>query len=163
MDEARVAALLARGGGGTGEDEPAGRPPKYNGLTDPAGVEELGRLLVDRLRAVAPTTIVVWEDPEDVVLGHVVARELGLPVVRAWDADGLVGHSAGLPETPRVVLVADAIRDARVVRAARAVTDREGGSLVATAVLVGTPELHSVADEAGECFALIEAPAVEAG
>jgi hypothetical protein len=98
-----------------------------------------------------------------VVLGHVVGRELGIAVVRAWDADGLVDHSAGLPDAPRVALVADAIRDPRVVLAAWALTDREGGSLVATAVLVGTGDLRAVGAEAGECIALVEAPVAEAG
>lgn len=154
---ARVIELLGRAGGGTGEAVPGGRPPKYNGLADPAGAEELGVLLADRLRAPGPTAIVVWEDPEDVVLGHVVARELGLPVVRAYDADGLVGHSAGLPDRPRVALVADAIRDPRAVLAARALVDREGGALVATAVLVGTAELRALAGQAGEAIALVEA------
>lgn len=159
MDDARVIGLLRRGGGGTGEDAPGGRPPKYNGLADPAGAEELGGLLAGRLRDVAPTAVVVWEDPEDVVLGHVVGRELGVPVVRAYDADGLVGHSAGLPGSPRVALVADAIRDPRAILAARALCDREGGSLAATGVLVGTPELHAVEGQAGRLVALVEAPA----
>jgi adenine/guanine phosphoribosyltransferase-like PRPP-binding protein len=163
VDEARVVELLGRGGGGTGEDAPGGRAAKYNGLADPAGAEELAGLLVERLHAIGPTVIVVWEDPEDVVLGHVVGRELGLPVVRAYDADGLVGHSAGLPVAPRVALVADAIRDPRVILAARAVAEREGGSLVATAALVGTQQLASVSDEAGEVIVLVETPAATAG
>lgn len=152
---ARTLELLARAGGGVVET--GGRLPKYDGLADPAGAEELACDLAQRLREAAPNAIVVWEDPEDVVLGHVVGRELGLPVVRAYDADGLVGHSAGLPTAPRIALVADAIRDPRVVRAARAMADREGGRLVATAVLVATPALRSVAAEAGTLIGLVDA------
>jgi hypothetical protein len=154
VDEARLAELLARGGA----TETSGGRSKYNGLADPAGAEELGAELARRLRDAAPTVIAVWEDPEDVVIGHVVGRELGLPVVRVYDADGLVGHSAGLPERPRIALVADAVRDTRVVLAARAVAERDGGTLVATAVLVGTQDLAAVAAEAGASISLVDAP-----
>ena len=123
MDEARLTELLERGGSAPG----SGRPAKYNGMADPAAAEELAGELARRLRAATPSAVVVWEDPEDVVLGHVVGRELGLPVVRAYDADGLVGHTAGLPAAPRIALVADAVRDPRVVLAARALADHERG------------------------------------
>ena len=151
---ARTVELLARAGGGVVET--GGRLPKYDGLADSAGAEELAGDLAQRLREAAPNAIVIWEDPEDVVLGHVVGRELGLPVIRAYDADGLVGHSAGLPMAPRIALVADAIRDPRVVLAARAMADREGGHLVATAVLVATPALRSVSAEAGTIIELVD-------
>lgn len=152
MDEARLTELLERGGSAPG----SGRPAKYNGMADPAAAEELAGELARRLRAATPSAVVVWEDPEDVVLGHVVGRELGLPVVRAYDADGLVGHTAGLPAAPRIALVADAVRDPRVVLAARALADHEGGSLVATAVLMGTAELESLGADAGVVVQLVE-------
>lgn len=159
MDEARLTELLERGGSATG----SGRPAKYNGMADPAAAEELAGELARRLRAATPSAVVVWEDPEDVVLGHVVGRELGLPVVRAYDADGLVGHTAGLPAAPRIALVADAVRDPRVVLAARALADREGGSLVATGVLMGTAELESLGADAGIVVQLVEPVTTDAG
>jgi hypothetical protein len=162
MDEQQAIDFLERGGGGTGAGSPGDRPPKYNGLADPGGAEQLGAALAGRLRDAKPAAIVVWEDPEDVVLGHVVGRELGIPVVRAYDADGLVGRSPGLPEAARAALVADAIRDPRVVLAARAMLERERGSLIATAVLVRTPELDGLEDQAGLVVALVDAPAAEA-
>lgn len=166
MEADQARALIARGGGNE-EDGGVAEPAiaKYNGMADPAGAEELGRELAARLRQLGPTAVVVWEDAEDVVLGHVVGRELGLPVVRAYDADGLVGTNGRLPEGPRIALVADAVRDARVVRAANALAAQQRGSLVATAVLVETPALQSAAVEAGTIIALIEAeesPATDA-
>ncbi len=167
LDEARIAELIARPGGRATDATPGPAPDKYNGMADPAGAEELGGELAARLRDVAPDAIVVWEDAEDVVLGHVVARELGVPMVRAYDADGLIGTNGELPRQPRVALVADAIRDARVVRAASALAARDGGSLEATAVLVGTAALDGVAPEAGQVLALTtldeEADAAAAG
>ena len=153
---ARTWALLGRGGSAT-DPEAAARAPKYSGLADPYGAEELGKELANRIRGLEPGAIVIWEEPEDVVLGHVVGRELGLPVVRAFDADGLVGHSAGLPDGPRVVLVTDAVRDGRVVRAAQALAAQQGGALVGTAVLIQTAELQETGATAGSVVALVEA------
>jgi adenine/guanine phosphoribosyltransferase-like PRPP-binding protein len=76
-------------------------------------------------------------------------------VIRAYDAEGLVSHSAGLPAEPRVVLIGDAVRDSTIVRAVRALTEQRGGSLAATAVLVETPELRAVANEAGMILSLV--------
>src|SRR5215211_4703797 len=116
MTDGRAGELIARGR--QGREASAGEDwiPKYNGLAHPPGAEELGRLLAERSRDAGATVVAVWEDPEDVVLGHIVGRELGLPVVRTYDADGLVGTGGPLAAEPRILLVADAIRDARVVR-----------------------------------------------
>lgn len=152
----RTWELLGRGGSAT-DARAARRPAKYRGLSDPHGAEELGRALTEKIRALSPAAIVIWEEPEDVVLGHVVGRELSLPVVRAFDADGLVGHSAGLPAGARVVLVTDAVRDARVVRAARALAEQGGGSLVGTAVLIETPLLREEEAGAGSIVSLAQA------
>lgn len=163
METEHIVALIERADRG----EPGGHAtPKYNGMADPAGAEELGRQLAGRLREIRPTAIVVWEDAEDVVLGHVVARELGVGLVRAYDADGLVGTNARLPDEPRLALVVDAVRDTRVVRAARALAGQHGGSLVATAVLMDTRALASVEREAGAIVALVgsdEAPGDDPG
>jgi adenine/guanine phosphoribosyltransferase-like PRPP-binding protein len=152
----RTWELLGRGGSATNEEQ-AILPAKYSGLADSDGAEELGRELAGRVRPLAPAAIVIWEEPEDVVLGHVVGRELGLPVVRAFDADGLVGHSAGLPADPRVVLVTDAVRDGRVVRAAQALAEQQGGALIGTAVLIETPALRESGTAAGTIVALVRA------
>jgi adenine/guanine phosphoribosyltransferase-like PRPP-binding protein len=156
LSDARVWELLGRGGSAT-EPEGARRPAKYRGLTDPHGAEELAGALAERIRGLSPAAIVIWEEPEDVVLGHIVGRELGLPVVRAFDADGLVGHSTVLPEGAGVVLVTDAVRDARVVRAARALAEQGGGSLLGTAVIIETPVLREASGAAGSVIALVRA------
>jgi adenine/guanine phosphoribosyltransferase-like PRPP-binding protein len=160
--ESRAWSLLGRGGSAT-TPSAAVRPPKYSGLADPPGAEELGRELAARIRDLGPAAIVIWEEPEDVVLGHVVGRELGLPVVRAFDADGLVGHSAGLPDAARVVLVTDAVRDGRVVRAAEALAQQQGGQLIGTAVLIDTPALRQTGASAGRVTSLVQAAEPEEG
>jgi adenine/guanine phosphoribosyltransferase-like PRPP-binding protein len=152
MDEARTWELLRRGG----VDRLETGPTKYSGLADPAGAEELAQGLAALVRAVSPTAILVWQDTEDALLGYVVARELSVPVIRAYDAEGLVGHTSGLPDGPRVVLVGDAVREATVVRAVRALAEQRGGSLAATAVLIETPELRAMASDAGLILSLVQ-------
>jgi adenine/guanine phosphoribosyltransferase-like PRPP-binding protein len=152
MSEHQAWELLRRGG----TEQQDGSATKYNGLADPAGAEELAGRLAGLVRDLEPTVILVWEDPEDVLLGHVVGRELSLPVVRAYNAEGLVGHSAGMPDHPQVVRVADAVRDATVVRAARALAEQQGGALAGVAVLLETSELRDVGDEAGRLISLVQ-------
>jgi len=151
LDERRTWELLARGG----VERREGGTTKYNGLADPAGAEELARALASLVRELMPTAILVWEDPEDVLIGHVVGRELAVPVVRAFNAEGLVGHSAGLPARPRTVLVGDAVRDPTVVRAVRALTEKRGGALAGTVVIVETAELRAAAADAGQTLSLV--------
>jgi hypothetical protein len=127
----------------------AALPGKYNGLVDPAGAEQLGRLIAEQARPLQPSVVLIWEDPEDIVLGHIVARELGVRAVRAWNADGLVGQSSPLHASDRALLVLDAVRDPRAVRAVQAVVDRDGGTLVGTAVLKSTDALSDPTSDPG--------------
>jgi hypothetical protein len=157
LDEASARRLLAAGGATPPADgaEGEGTWTPYSGLLDPRGVELLGEELAVRARDLGASVVLIWERPEDVALAHVVGRELGVPVVRAYDADGLVGHGPGIEAGSRVLLVADAIRDGYVVRAAHALAGQLSGRLVGTAVLIETPALAEVANEAGPVMALV--------
>jgi adenine/guanine phosphoribosyltransferase-like PRPP-binding protein len=161
LDEDRARKLLAAAAvvPTAGRSERDDALPAYNGLLDPPGVEQLGIELAARARELDPSVVLIWERPEDVALAHVVGRELGVSVVRAYDADGLVGHGPGIEAGSRVLLVADAVRDGHVVRAARALAEQLEGSLVGTAVLLATPALDEVADQAGRIVCLVQPPA----
>lgn len=151
MDEGQVWDLLERGGalqrghfperGGHAEQ----RLVKYNGLLDPAGAEALGSALARRLADAGAGAVVVWEEMEDLLLGFVVARELGSRLVRVYNDGGLVDHSPNLIPGQAAVLVTDQVRDASVVRAVRALLESRGGSLVRLGVLVDTGEAAGVA------------------
>jgi hypothetical protein len=156
VDTARVWRLLARGGLVGPQPEAtsseAGRPgsvalAKYNGLADPAGTEQLGRWLA-----------VLWEDPEDIALGHVVARELGVRAVRGYNAEGLVELADPLPRGSRVLVLADAFRDAGLVRAMRAIVEQHGGTVAAIAVLVDTDVLATAGAPATPVVSLVSLP-----
>src|SRR5438876_10409934 len=111
MQEADAWAALERGGavhhGHFAEaDRHADlRISKYSGLLDPSGAEALAGALAQRLASNGATLVLVWEDVEDVVLGHVVGRQLGVPVLRTFNADGLVGHAGPRPSCAVGVLV----------------------------------------------------------
>ena len=167
VDTARVWRLLARGGLVGPQPEAtsseAGRPgsvalAKYNGLADPAGTEQLGRWLAERVQPFSPSLVLLWEDPEDIALGHVVARELGVRAVRGYNAEGLVELADPLPRGSRVLVLADAFRDAGLVRAMRAIVEQHGGTVAAIAVLVDTDVLATAGAPATPVVSLVSLP-----
>ena len=111
---------------------------KYSGLNDPSGAERLGRLLADAVGDLSPSLVLVWEEPEDVVLGFFVARELDVRLRRVLNAEGLAEHEGELPAGSRAILVADAFRDVHPLLAVSGLLDRQEATLVAAAALVDT-------------------------
>lgn len=154
LDDATVSQLLRRGtraasasSGGSSEESTEKlqtvlqlvQGGKYSGLADPVGAELLGRELARLLAPVRPDVLLVWQDVEDVVLGYVVARVLNVSMIRAYDAEGIVGCSGEIRRGARAVAVTDAVREPTVVRALRSVVERSGGELVAVGTLVASP------------------------
>jgi hypothetical protein len=143
VTNAEIWAMLRKGGlsvemsaaesGGRGEPVLVGR---YHGMLDPAGVDELGGMLADKARSVEPNVVVVGEGANDLILGFVVARELGLPLVRVLNLEGLVGASGTLPAHPRAVFVADRVHKREFATAVSNLIEREGGELAAIVALV---------------------------
>lgn len=144
MTNEEIWVMLRRGGlsaeaQGPGAGENEGGPQlvgRYHGMLDPAGADRLGVVLAEKARTVGPNVIVVGEGANDLVLGFVVARELGLPLVRVLNLEGLVGASGVLPVHPRAAFVADRVHKIEFVTAVRNLMEREGGELAAVASLV---------------------------
>ncbi len=109
---------------------------RYHGVLDPASTDKLGALLAEKARPTGANIVVVGEGANDLVLGFVVARELGLPLVRVLNLDGLVGAAGTLPERPKAVFVADRVHKKEFVTAVRNLLDREGGELAAVVSIV---------------------------
>jgi adenine/guanine phosphoribosyltransferase-like PRPP-binding protein len=147
MDDTQIWGLL-RAGGAVPEPVPGSEPrqqtlSKYDGLADPRGAEQLGAQLAQLARELQPTLVLVWEDPRDVVLGHIVARELGVSCLRSFNQEGLVGLAGGLAPASRVLLVSDAFRDTRGVLAMASVVEARHSDVAGAAVLVETESLRS--------------------
>jgi hypothetical protein len=109
---------------------------RFNGLSDPPGVDALGVMLAERARDLDPDVIIVGEGAKDLLIGFVVARELKRPLVRCLDLEGLVDAVGDIPEGARAVFVADKIRKSGFVYAVRNLVDREGGELLAVVSFV---------------------------
>ena len=145
MISIEMGELLARGGM-LGSCTADGGPDEivwssYNPALDPAGAERLATALAAEIGGVELDVVLVWEDAEELVLAHILAREFGVAVVRAYDFDGLVRYVGSFPEHPRVVLLADSFQDASTLRALNSLVAQQDGVVVATAALVPTPLL----------------------
>lgn len=150
MNDIDVRSLLIAGG--VPQDDLDGPPSnqmcRYCSLFDPAGAEALGQGLAEAVRSHRPTLVVTWEDVDNNVLAHIVARELGVSAVRVVDASGVLDFDGAFGDADRAVLVADAFRTDRAVNAMRALTEQYGGHVVAFAALMRTPVLSDAPGDA---------------
>lgn len=126
-----------RAGGLDPDAEPSGQ---YQAALDPQGAEELGRELAERLRDLDLSTIVVWRDVSDVVLAHIVARELRGRVALTFDAEGLVEHLGPIEPGARVAVVTGVVDDPLGLAAVVAYVERQQGEVLAVGALTGSQE-----------------------
>ena len=161
-DAAVIAALMA-GGMWTGEEQAGTAVPaglgKFNAFLDPAESEMLGQKLAELVSSLGATCVLLHEEEApDLILAHVVARELGVRAARAINRDGLIEIVGSLPSGERVLVVADAIRSERVVDALRAAVDRAGSAIVGFVVLVSTRALDAKSRPGEPAFGLVMEP-----
>lgn len=111
----------------------------YRARHDPAGADRLGRMLTERLGGQQVGFVVTWED--DLVLAHVVARELGAVVAVAFDDGGIARLAEPLAEGATALILADAFRSDSVPRTLSGLITDAGAELVAACALVSTETL----------------------
>lgn len=147
MNDLDVRHLLIAGS--VPEDDLDGPPSNHMGsycsLFHPVGAEALGLRLAEALKPHGPTLVVTWDDIENSVLAHIVARELGVNAVRVVDASGVLDFDGAFGEADRAVIVADAFRSGFAINAMRALTEQHGGQVVAFAAIMSTPVLTDMA------------------
>lgn len=155
---ASVAKGIARGDatGGSlsvGDDSLVGSllEEGYDATLDFAGAELLAQVLANKLARFTPDALVVWDNVEDVILGFLTARRLGIRLVRAYERDGLLRLVREGARINRVALVRDMIRHREEVLGIQGVMARAGAALIAVAVLVrstpaeqGVPLVHAL-------------------
>jgi hypothetical protein len=154
---AKIVALMARVGMTPQLEVGAST---FEPFSDPAATDALGRELGRRIRPLDPNVVCVWDEPGDMVLGHVVGLELGLRWVRCANADGLVVFSGSLPKAARAVIVSDVAVDIERVRAIQNLLAIHGGSVVAVAVLLGTSQLDAIAGDVPDIVSLVRSESV---
>ena len=141
-----IAPLLAAGGMYKDVVElPGGgqqvRISPYESRHDPAGADLLGRAMADRLRGHLVQSVVTWEG-DDLVLAHVVAREVGALVGVGFDEGGLARLAEPLRPGAATVIIADAFRTDSVPRTLAGLISSAHASLVAACCLVATQSLE---------------------
>jgi len=116
-------------------------PETDTGRPRPEDIERDGTGLARAVTARDLTVdrVLVWDDAPAAVLGHVVARELGVGVTVVAEVEGLVELVDDLPAGEQVLLVSPAYRRPEEIMAMRSVTSRVGAVAVAVAAGRSTP------------------------
>jgi len=163
MDHGVLTTLLLRVGLDPAEPREAGVDlPKFDPFRDPGAADLLGRELAKRLRGLNANVVCVWEEPEDMVLGHVLGLAMDVSWTRCVNADGLVALIGSMPAAPRCVIVTDAVRAIEPITAIRNLVQVHGGKVVAIAVLLSTTELDALADDTIATVSLAGGPGHDA-
>ncbi|WP_416955708.1 hypothetical protein [Streptomyces sp. Agncl-13] len=102
---------------------------------DPAAAETVGRWLAAEVRDHRIDVVVTWDEPQSVVLAHVVARELGCRIVRVLGAEGLVELLDAPPPDARGLLIAEPAATVNSTDALIGVADRAGVTPVVVAAV----------------------------
>ncbi|WP_329238089.1 hypothetical protein OG417_35205 [Actinoallomurus sp. NBC_01490] len=110
-------------------------------LRDPKRTERVGAALAERLRPHEPAFVVCWDTSEDVVLAHVVARELGADLLLANEIEGIVALEYALPDGATVVLVAESLDSPTAVAGLAGVVDHAKARVAAVATAHGRVEV----------------------
>ncbi|MDI2032481.1 hypothetical protein QFW96_27935 [Saccharopolyspora sp. TS4A08] len=117
--------------------------PTVNTGGSPRHVEVLGRALAEELRASNAETLVIWSTPDEAVLAHAVALQLGATVRRASEVEGILTLDEPIAEGQRAALVATRW-EGRWLAKLREFVVGSGGELVAAAAVVGSEALDDV-------------------
>lgn len=113
----------------------------HENLSDPQEVESRAAELAGHLSGFRPSTVLTWQTPWNVVVAHVVARELGAASVRCFDDDGLIEVDGPLGDDGPVAIVV-ALDRAEHLRAMLALTEQQDREVVVVGALgVLAPEV----------------------
>jgi len=120
--------------------------PTLNTAQSPRDVDVVGEGMAAQIRAVAaPAALVVWDTSDEAVLAHVVARNLDVGVLRAFEVEGLLRVSPDIPAGAPVALLATQWSERRLANLRTLVANR-GGQTVAVAAALTSPALAAVTD-----------------
>lgn len=146
-----VAQLMRQGGLSISDPENT----KYDPSLDPGGAERLASRLADLARALEPSALVIWKNPEDILLAHLVGLALDVHWIAGSEEDGFVAVSGRIVPGSSVVFLTDAVREETPLIALRNAMALHGVALAGTCVLVGTEQLDT-AEGVGRKISLID-------
>jgi hypothetical protein len=135
---------------GSGEAQEAlaqlrGPNETINVLRNARATENLGTWLAEQVQRSHGDVddVVVWDAPGSAVLAHVVSRELGARVVRAYEIEGLVELADSTDVGRRTLALADHFPTENSVNALVGVARNAGLDVVAVAAAVSSAALSS--------------------
>lgn len=111
---------------------------KYDPSADPQGADRIARLLAEAIRPLRPATLVIWEDFEDIVLAHMVARVLDIRWVRCARNARRIEVTGAVEPDSATVLITDALRDRLPLNAISKAIALRGGKLTATLTIASS-------------------------
>lgn len=117
--------------------------PTVNTGGSPRYVEVLGGALAEALRESNAETLVVWSTPDEAVLAHAVALQLGATVRRASEVEGILTLDEPIAPGQRAALLATEWKG-RWLTTLRQLVLGSGGELVAAAAVVGSDALDAL-------------------
>lgn len=150
---------LLEGGGGIVHGHFLRRPDshatllvrRYLGAHDPGATERLCGELLRRFQEESFDVVVVRASLEDILLGYVCGRSLGVPLYWVSNEEGVVRLLPPEPMSPgaRALVVGDVFSSGATVKEMMAVLESQGAVLKAIGALVGEeletwfPQLHT--------------------
>lgn len=104
----------------------------------PSAIERIGQEIADRIRPMQVDVLFTWDNAGDGILGHIVARQLGIRVALFRVDEGLIEADSTLVRGCKVGLVV--VNTPHCVRydALRGFISSQDGILVVTVELIGT-------------------------
>lgn len=99
----------------------------------PAETEKLGQRVAREATELKVDTVLTWNEPEDTVLGHVVARELGIGTVYANEVEGILDTFGSLDGLSVLIVFAGTPRETEIT----ALTGLVENSNARVAMMVG--------------------------
>lgn len=80
----------------------------------PPETEKLGQSLARDAKDLKVDTVLTWSQPEDTVIGHVVARELGIGTVYANEVEGILDTFGSLTGLNVLIVFAETPNESEV-------------------------------------------------
>lgn len=142
MDTSNDPSSMAQASDALVDELAGGAGGARSAFHEPATVEAAGKALAARVAHLRPEVVLNSDQWRNVLLGHVVARELEARTTHIYDAQGTVELSEPLSPGARCILVAAAFEQPNSVRAALAVVAYHGGEVVAVGCLSRTQVLE---------------------
>jgi hypothetical protein len=119
-------------------------PDKINVLSEPAAAERAGVELAGGLARENVQVVLSWDESEDAVLAHVIAREVGARTVQVFNSGGILFLTDVINSGERVVLVGDAFRSSNALLGPIGLVHGTDAEVAVVAAIKSTEHLESL-------------------